>query len=85
MSGYDIIKEIFHRYDVLLSQGSAYPILYSLEEDEILRVEFPKGNMRTKLYSLTPTGREIAQKKLCDFVEALEAILGSISGRDKYA
>ena len=85
MSGYDLIKEIFHRYDVFLNQGSVYPVSYALEEDGTLKAEFHEGNKKPKLYSLTPEGREIAQKRLCDFTEAMEAILDSTSRRDKYA
>ena len=36
MCGYDIIKEIFSRCDVFLSQGTVYPILYTLEGFEKL-------------------------------------------------
>lgn len=75
MCGYDIIKEIFLKCNVFLSQGSVYPILYSLEEEGILRAEFSKGDMRTKRYSFTPEGREIAQKKLEEFEKAMESVL----------
>lgn len=80
MCGYDLIKEIFHRCDVFLSQGSVYPILYSLEEEGILRAEFNKGDMRTKRYSFTPKGRQIAQKKLEEFTKAMEEVLALIKG-----
>jgi DNA-binding PadR family transcriptional regulator len=46
MCGYDVIKDIFFRCNVFLSQGNVYPILYSLEEEGMLRAEFTKGNMR---------------------------------------
>jgi len=80
MCGYDLIKEIFHRCDVFLSQGSVYPILYSLEEEGILQAEFNKGDMRTKKYSFTPKGRQIAQKKLDEFTRAMEEVLALIKG-----
>lgn len=71
MCGYDLIKEIFQDCDVFLSQGTVYPILYSLEEEGILQAEFSKGDMRSKRYSLTPKGRELAQKRLDDFAKAI--------------
>ena len=80
MCGYDLIKEIFHRCDVFLSQGSVYPILYSLEEEGILRAEFSKGDMRTKKYSFTPKGKEITQKKMDEFTKAMETVLALIKG-----
>ena len=74
MSGYDIIKEIFSRCDVFLSQGTVYPILYTLEEEGLLHAEYSKGDMRSKKYSLTPRGREIAEKDVEDFAKSLEQI-----------
>lgn len=73
--GYDLIKEILIKSNVFLSQGSVYPILYSLEEEGILRAEFSKGDMRAKKYSFTPEGRNIAQRKLEEFVRAMEDTL----------
>lgn len=75
MCGYDVIKEIFLRYNVFLSQGNVYPILYSLEEEGILRAEFTKGNMRSKMYFIAPEQRETIQKKIDLFVKAMESIL----------
>jgi DNA-binding PadR family transcriptional regulator len=71
MSGYDLIKNIFRETDVLLNQGTVYPILYLLEEADILKAEYGRGNMRTKMYRITPQGREIAQYKIDHFVQAL--------------
>ena len=75
MCGYDIIKEIFMRCSVFLSQGNVYPILYSLEEEGILHAEFTKGNMRSKLYFIAPEQRETIQKKIDLFVKAMESML----------
>jgi len=72
MCGYDLIKEIFSRYNVFLSQGTVYPILYSLEEEGILRAEFNKGNMRSKSYSITPEGKRFTEEKFEGFIKALE-------------
>ena len=74
MCGYDIIKYIFLKFNVLLCQGTVYPILYRLENDGLIYAEYSKGDMRAKKYSLTPQGREIAEKDKNDFIEALEKI-----------
>jgi len=34
MCGYDLIKELLERYNVLMSPGAIYPLLYSLEETD---------------------------------------------------
>ncbi len=71
MCGYDLIKEIFAKSQVFLGQGAVYPILYSLEEEGLLRAEFGRGNMRTKKYHITPAGKEIVQMKRECFIKAL--------------
>ncbi len=78
MSGYDIIKEIFTKYNVLLSQGTVYPLLYSLKEDGIIQSMFTKGDMRTKRYFYTQEGKQITQKKINEFIDAMEFFLVSI-------
>ena len=75
MCGYDVIKEIFLRCNVFLSQGNVYPILYSLEEEGILRAEFTKGNMRSKLYFIVAEQRGTVKNKLDLFVKAMESML----------
>ena len=72
MSGYDLIKEIFLKYNVFLSQGTVYPALYSMAEEGILQAEYSKSNMRSKKYSLTPIGKEITQKNIEEFVNAMD-------------
>jgi PadR family transcriptional regulator, regulatory protein PadR len=74
MCGYDLIKDIFTRCDVFLSQGTVYPILYNLEEEGLLIAEYNKGDMRSKKYSLTPRGREVAERDIVEFANALEQI-----------
>jgi len=74
MCGYDLIKDIFSKCDVFLSQGTVYPVLYTLESEGLLHAEYSKGDMRSKKYSLTPNGRKIAEKNVDDFVKALEQV-----------
>ncbi len=83
MSGYDIIKEIFTKYNVLLSQGTVYPLLYSLKEDGILQSMFTKGDMRTKRYFYTQDGKQTTHTKINGFIDAMEYFLASIK-RETY-
>lgn len=80
MCGYDVIKEIFLKCNVFLSQGNVYPILYSLEEEGLLRAEFTKGNMRSKLYFVPPESREFVQKKIETFIKSMESVLFLLNG-----
>lgn len=74
MCGYDLIKEILSTCDVFLSQGTVYPVLYTLESEGLLYAEYSKGDMRSKKYSLTPKGREMAEKDVENFAKALEQV-----------
>jgi DNA-binding PadR family transcriptional regulator len=78
LSGYDIIKEILARYDVLISQGTIYSLLYALKDEGILQVGFTKGDLREKIYSCTQNGKQVAVKKIAEFIEADECFLISI-------
>ncbi len=84
ISGYDLIKEIFARYNVFLSQGTVYSLLYCMKDEGIIRAEFMKGNMKTKRYSITQEGKQIIEKRINEFIEAEEYILESIKKRRSY-
>ncbi len=84
MSGYDIIKEIFSKYDVFLSQGTVYPLLYSLKKDGILQAEFRKGDMRSKIYRPTVEGAEIIENKIEGFIKTNERVLSLIKREVTY-
>ncbi|MDW7731371.1 MAG: PadR family transcriptional regulator [Methanolobus sp.] len=75
VSGYDIIKEIAIKYNVLLSQGTVYPLLHSMKEDGIIQSMFIKGDMRTKRYFYTPEGKQVTNEKIDEFVDVMEYFL----------
>ncbi len=78
MSGYDIIKEIFAIYNVLVSQGTIYSLLYTLKDEGILHVGFAKGDLREKIYSCTQEGKQDVDRRLAEFIETEEHFLNSI-------
>jgi DNA-binding PadR family transcriptional regulator len=55
LSGYDVISLIHKKYDVLLSSGTIYSQLYSLERGGIIRGE---QNKRKRVYELTEKGEQ---------------------------
>jgi PadR family transcriptional regulator PadR len=83
MCGYDLIKEILAKYDVLLSQGTVYPLLYSLKEEGLIQAEFKKGNMRSKIYYITPEAEKIIEKRISEFIKANTIFLNSIQNNGK--
>ncbi len=78
MSGYDLIKNIFTKYGVLLSQGTIYSLLYSLKEEGIINADFKKGDMRTKRYFTNPEEKQIIEERIAEFIEMEEHILNLI-------
>jgi DNA-binding PadR family transcriptional regulator len=55
MSGYDVISWIHKKFNVLVSSGTIYSLLYSLERDELIE---GKWNQRKRVYTLTTKGEE---------------------------
>ena len=78
MCGYDLIKEIITKYNVMISQGTVYPLLYSLKGEGVIHVESMKGDMKTKRYSITEDTRNNIEKKIDVFIKTEENILNSI-------
>ena len=58
MSGYDVLDCIHNEYDVMISPGTIYAILYSLERDDLIKGQKVE-NKRT--YTLTNKGENIIQ------------------------
>lgn len=81
MCGYDLIKDIFEKYNVFLSQGTVYPLLYSLKDDGLIQAQFARGNTRTKIYSVTEFGDDIVKEKINYFIQAEEYVLDIIRFR----
>jgi DNA-binding PadR family transcriptional regulator len=55
LCGTDIIKIIYNQFDVLLSPGTIYPLLRSLEKRELLRCEY---GVKTKTYKPAKAAEE---------------------------
>jgi len=83
MCGYDIIKKIFKVHNVFLSQGTVYPLLYSLKEEGILKAEHNRGNMRSKMYSITDEGMPMVDERINNFVQAGDYFLSQIIGGER--
>ena len=75
MCGYDVIKTISQQFRCFLSQGTVYPLLYSLENKGILKVE---RNAKAKIYSLTEEGEKIVGRKIDEFKTTHQHMLSLI-------
>jgi len=55
LSGYDIIGRIHKRFDILMSSGTIYSLLYSMERDGLIKGVW---NKRKRVYTLTEKGEQ---------------------------
>ena len=69
LSGYDLAGLIHKKFNLLMSSGTIYSILYSLERDELVKGRWTE---RRRAYTLTEKGL----KALQDFSDAYDAIHG---------
>ena len=58
-SGYDFIKLVTDEFDVVLSAGSIYAVLYGMERDGLIQGE---SIFRKRVYVLTCKGEETIKK-----------------------
>jgi DNA-binding PadR family transcriptional regulator len=73
LCGFDIIKNIFHNFNVFLSQGTVYPILYDLTEKGYLEVQVQSDN-KTRVYSVTEEGKNYFKSKIQNYVDSQERV-----------
>lgn len=71
MSGYDVIGYIHEKFGVLLSSGTVYSHIYSMERDGLI-----KGDWETKkrVYNITEKGEQSLKTILEDNVEMLNTL-----------
>ena len=55
MSGYDVIAFIHNKFRLLVSSGTVYSLLYSLERNGLIQ---GRWNERKRVYTLTPKGEK---------------------------
>jgi len=58
LSGYDVIALLHRRFGILLSSGTVYSLLYSLERDGLIKGVW---NQRKRVYALTEKGEQNMQ------------------------
>ncbi|MFH0966556.1 MAG: response regulator [Methanobacteriota archaeon] len=76
ISGYDIVHEIFNRYNVHIPQARVYTLLHDLLENGHLEI---RVSGKSKLYCPTDKGKKHINQKLNDFKLVFQHILGGES------
>jgi DNA-binding PadR family transcriptional regulator len=59
MGGYGLVTLIHNKFDILISSGTVYTRLYSLERDGLIKAE---PDERARVYTLTKKGMESLEK-----------------------
>jgi len=72
MSGYDVIAFVHKKFNLLVSPGAVYYLLYSLERDGLIKGTW---SQRKRVYALTDKGEEIIN----EILNARERIQGLMS------
>lgn len=75
LSGYDVMGLIHKKFDVLISSGTVYSLLYSLEREGLIKGVL---NQRTRIYELTEKG-ERDMKLITKANEEIQNFLRNIS------
>jgi len=73
-SGYDILTHFHEKFDLLVSPGTVYSVLYSMERKGLIKAHDVD---RKRLYTLTLKG-EATIKAINDSSDALESFLGRL-------
>ena len=68
ITGYDVLTYFHREFDFLVSAGTVYSILYSMERDGLIEA---RREDRRRIYSLTPKG-EATVKTIYESTEILE-------------
>jgi DNA-binding PadR family transcriptional regulator len=70
-SGYDLLTYFHKKFDLLVSPGTVYSVLYSMERNGLIKA---RGVDRKRIYTLTPKG-EATIKAIRESSEVLESFL----------
>jgi DNA-binding PadR family transcriptional regulator len=73
-SGYDVLTYFHKKFDFLVSAGTVYSILYSMERDGLIKA---RNEDRRRIYSLTPKG-EATIKAIHESSEVLENFFANL-------
>ncbi len=80
-SGYDVLNYFHQKFDFLVSPGTVYSVLYSMERDGLITA---RGVDRKRIYALTPKG-ETTIKAIRDSSDVLESLLMNLLKGTKVA
>lgn len=80
MYGYKLIALVHREFGVLLSPGSLYPLLHTLEENKLIKARFQGGKI---VYEVTGIGKKKFEKVFTAYKLAMQKMQNSIQTHGK--
>jgi DNA-binding PadR family transcriptional regulator len=74
ISGYDVIKHLHQKFHMLLSPGTVYSILYSLERQNLIQGYVNNGK---RVYKLTKQGEKFLAN-ICTAKTSIQSFLSDV-------
>jgi DNA-binding PadR family transcriptional regulator len=82
MYGYKLIAAVHREFGVLLSPGSLYPLLHSLEDNKLIESRFQRGKI---VYAVTSKGKKKFQNVFLAYKTAMRKMENFIKVHGKTA
>lgn len=80
MGGSDVVTYIHKRFGILISSGTVYSTLYSMERQGMIEGGWQKGKKK-KVYTLTPNGKEAINAVSKTKEKILNALVNVLPGK----
>ena len=78
-NGYELLTYFHEKFDILVSPGTVYSLLYSMERDGLVEA---RDVDRKRIYTLTPKGKATI-KAIHESTEVIENFLTRLLGQTK--
>ena len=82
MHGYKIIAAIHKEFGILLSPGSLYPLLHSIEDDKLIESTLDRGKV---VYRITPAGKEKFGKAFAAYNFSIQKMLHFVKTHGEFS
>jgi len=82
MYGYNVIALIHKEFGILLSPGSLYPALHSLEQNKLIEATFNKGKI---VYHVTPKGKIKFEDAFVAYRACMETMSNFVKTRGNFS
>jgi DNA-binding PadR family transcriptional regulator len=83
MREFDVVKIIAENFEVVLSQGTVYSRLRSMEDRGYIESKRGKNEKKGEVYFLTSSGKKLLEESLREYKDFLRQMLDLVEGTGK--